>query len=191
MQRINALFSGKWSDLLALGSSIDLKNVEIYCNGNQIEVDTDINLEESTITNDQTYSDVVGGELIIEKENCKINANLYSSIQPVIIYKGSSKLTIIGNVTAGMRAAGVPCIINESSGIIEVIGDVKGGQSAYCPGIVNKSDGTIIVNGNIYNGDGQWSYGIVNDGGGKVLLNNNEITDKYIGILYNERNIII
>lgn len=184
MQRINALYSGKWSDPLLWGNTDLLQDAAIFCNGNQIEVNTDIDIGAGIITNDQTYSDVIGGSLIISKENCVIRGGLQSSIQPVVIFTGTDKLTIIGNVAGGWRSTNVPCIINESDGIIEIIGNVRGGQSSYCPGILNKSNGTIIVNGIVFNGEGQWSYGICNENGGKVFINSTEITEQYIGQTY-------
>lgn len=166
--RINAQQSGNWSDPNTwLGGIFPTKEDDVYCNGYDINVDIDIEVE--TLTNVQTYWDTVGGKLIVS-DNITIKGHLMGGSEPLIKFTGE-KLSIIGNVEGSRTNGYVCCIENNSNGIVAVSGNVRGGWGGYTYGIVNNSTGTIDVSGSVNLGWGGDSFAIYNNNNGLIIIN--------------------
>lgn len=172
--RVNAIKSGNWSDPQTWnGGVFPSVNDIVYCNGNIVLIDT--NIEVKCITNDQTYIDVLGGAFNVI-DNSVIKADIYSGIEPAISFTGE-KLKIIGNIEGSSFLAGIPGITNNGVGTIEIEGNVKGGNCGMTYGIVNNNMGTISVTGNLYMGLGYACYPIYNTNNGTIIINGIESTN--------------
>jgi hypothetical protein len=92
-----------------------------------------------------------------------------------IINSSSGIVSILGNVH-GRVAEGVR---NNSTGTVSITGNVIGGTSSNIHGMQNStsSTGTIIVNGNAIGGIASGAVGIVNNIGGIVIVNGNAIAN--------------
>jgi hypothetical protein len=90
-----------------------------------------------------------------------------------VINSSSGVVNIIGNVQ-GLVANG---LFNSSSGTVSITGNVVGGPGSSAHGIQNgsSSTGTIVINGNAIGGTGSGSVGIVNVNLGSVIVDGNVI----------------
>jgi hypothetical protein len=170
-RRINAQKSGNWSDVETWGGILPTQDDDVFCNGFNITIDTDVYAK--SISNMQTYYDITGGN-IIALNGVTINSDIECFSTPILILE-EGNININGNVKGSSYIGEVPCIINNGLGTVNVSGIVTGGSAGYSCGIINNNIGTIQVTGNVGLGGG-YSYAIYNTNNGKIIINGVEST---------------
>jgi hypothetical protein len=82
--------------------------------------------------------------------------------------------TIVGNCTGG-TVGGATCVVNTTTGTINITGNVTGGTSAvaFAQGAVNLGAGTITVTGNLTGGSGSTSSAAQNVSTGTITVTGN------------------
>jgi hypothetical protein len=173
-RRINAQQSGNWSNPNTwFGGIFPSKEDAVYCNGCTITVDIDI--EVKSITNQQTYFDISGGNLIV-LDDVKITSHLIGGSEPLIKLNGED-LYVLGIIEGSRTMGYIPCIENNGTGTIYVSGNVRGGWGGFTNGIINNSTGTIDISGSLNLGWGGGSCAILNNNNGRIIVNGIESTE--------------
>lgn len=88
-----------------------------------------------------------------------------------ILNTSSGVVTVVGNVY-GRVGEGVR---NNATGITSIIGDIFGGSNTSTSGATNISTGTLNVTGNAIGGTGVQTYAVYNNAGGSVFIIGNVI----------------
>jgi len=168
MANVFATKSGNWSDTtvwntLALPATVD----DVFANNFTVTIN--INAQVLSIRTTAAAPAVAGGAFNINS-NISLSANIVTGSTNCLTFASvaPNSCTLVGNVSGSLTTAERYGFVNNSTGTINVFGNVKGGSASGARGILNNSSGIVNIVGNVEAFSGVTSYGVLNNSTGTV-----------------------
>jgi len=193
MANYRAVASGNWSAGATWGGGAVPPNGEghnIYSNGFTVTIDTSVNV--AFITNAAITASFVGGGTSaamggffqlsngVTYTGNVVRGNSTSNTYALFI-SGTDSANVVGNISSqsGLNGGGTSnCFQINSSGTINITGNITGGDTAQSPGIYTTSSATInivgnVTAGNVGNSTNAFSMGIQSTGLASINVTGN------------------
>jgi hypothetical protein len=176
MANVYAVKSGNWSDPTVWNTGeLPTEADDVWSNTFTVTIDVSPtvlsirNGAASGISAGGSFTATNGIVLTCTSEGVVASTSFSFFVSNLIV---GQSCTINGNVIGG-NVNSSRCIVNNSSGTIEIFGNVSGGSQANNYGIINLSVGTINVFGSVNGGTGNSADGIRNNSTGIINITGN------------------
>ena len=162
-----AVANGSWSNTATWnGGTLPTSADDVYSNNFTVNINQDITV--LSINNSASTPAVAGGGYTININNITITSNINYTPATCLIASQSGILTVIGNVTSVNVTTGIFGISLNSTGTVNITGNITSGGGTAGYALNNTSNGLFNITGNVTGGTGNNSRAIVNSNSSRI-----------------------